>query len=312
MLWRLFKNTCLLLLALFTLVGCGQPVANAQKDVSQHSSRNYAQNTNLELYADSVALEQLPLKDVSIPLYKGDRVVIVDFAVLPDDATDSLWVKVAHTQDVQGWVRECDLKDQFVPTDSVSQFIYFFSRTHVPYFLVICACFVVFGLIRLYRRKVICLVWFHDIDSFYPLLLCVLLAFCAVLYESIQQFAPDLWEQYYFRPSLSPFQVPPLLGLFLAGLWSILAVFLALLNDVFRQLDPLSALFYLLGLLSVCIILYSFFILTTRLYVGYACWLVLLGLFIRKVDSLQRYYCGACGAPLKGKGVCPKCGALNQ
>ena len=95
------------------------------------------------------------------------------------------------------------------------------------------------------------------------------MAFCATVYESIQVFAPDTWEHYYYNPTLSPFKVPFVLSMFLVGLWLFLVVLLAVLDDLFRQLSPAAAVFYLLGLASSCIFCYFFFILTTHIYVGY-------------------------------------------
>ena len=68
--------------------------------------RHYTWNTNLEVVDDSISLECLPIKDTFIQLNKGDRVVVAEFAVHPADSVDSVWVKLAHTQDEQGWIRE--------------------------------------------------------------------------------------------------------------------------------------------------------------------------------------------------------------
>ena len=67
------------------------------------SKYHYTWNTNLEVLDDSVRLEYLPLKDAYVNLYKGDRVVVAEFSVHPQDSVDSIWVKVAHSQEVQGW-----------------------------------------------------------------------------------------------------------------------------------------------------------------------------------------------------------------
>ena len=169
--------------------------------------RHYTWDTNLEVKTDSVQLELLPVKGAYYQLHRGDRVVVAEFAVHPADSIDSVWVKLAHSQEVQGWLREVDLKRAFVPTDSISQAIYVFSDTHASYFIVVFAIFVAVWLVRVFRRKQLQLVYFNDIDSLYPLALCLLMAFCATVYESIQVFAPDTWEHYYYNPTLSPFKV---------------------------------------------------------------------------------------------------------
>ena len=221
--------------------------------------RHYTWNTNLEVLADSVNLACLPVKDCYNMLYRGDRVVVAEFAIHPADSVDSVWVKLAHSQEVQGWLRESEMMHAFVPTDSISQAIYLFSDTHASYFIIIFALFVAVWLFRAFRRKQLRMVYFNDIDSLYPLLLCLLMAFCATIYESIQVFAPETWQHFYFNPTLSPFKVPLVLSAFLMGIWLFIVVLLAVLDDLFRQLSPAAAVFYLLGLASCCIFCYFFF-----------------------------------------------------
>ena len=269
----------------------------------------------LEVLADSVNLACLPVKDCYNMLYRGDRVVVAEFAIHPADSVDSVWVKLAHSQEVQGWLRESEMMHAFVPTDSISQAIYLFSDTHASYFIIIFALFVTVWLFRAFRRKQLRMVYFNDIDSLYPLLLCLLMAFCATIYESIQVFAPETWQHFYFNPTLSPFKVPFVLSAFLMGFWLFIVVLLAVLDDLFRQLSPAAAVFYLLGLASCCIFCYFFFILTTSIYVGYLFLAAFVWVFLKRLRiSLlaSRYRCGRCGQKLREKGVCPHCGAINE
>lgn len=277
--------------------------------------RHYTWNTNLVLQADSINLVALPLKESYSTLRQGDRVVVAELDVHPNDTVDSVWVKLAHSQEVQGWLRECEMKRAFVPADSISQAIYLFSDTHIPYFIVICALFVAFWLIRMLRRKSFRKSGFGDIDYVYPLLLCLLMAFCATLYETMQVFVPDTWEHFYYNPTLSPFRVPLVLALFLTGLWAFVVVLVATVDVLFRRLPLTTAVFYLLGLASACIFCYFFFILTTGIYVGYVFLVLLAVLFVRVLRrSLHTslYRCGHCGEALSQKGTCPYCGALNE
>ena len=287
----------------------------ARDSVAYLFERHYTWNTNLVLQADSINLVALPLKESYSTLRQGDHVVVAELDVHPNDSVDSIWVKLAHSQEVQGWVRECEMKRAFVPADSISQAIYLFSDTHVPYFIVICALFVAFWLIRMLRRKSFRKSGFGDIDYVYPLLLCLLMAFCATLYETMQVFVPDTWEHFYYNPTLSPFRVPLLLSLFLSGLWTFVVVLVATVDVLFRRLPLSTAVFYLLGLASACIFCYFFFILTTGIYVGYVFLALLAVIFVRVLRrSLHTsvYRCGNCGEALAQKGVCPYCGALNE
>ena len=277
--------------------------------------RHYTWNTNLEVMTDSVNLACLPVKDCYNMLYRGDRVVVAEFAVHPADSVDSVWVKLAHSQEVQGWLRESEMLHAFVPVDSISQAIHLFSDTHASYFIVIFALFVAVWLFRKFRRKQLKMVYFNDIDSLYPLLLCLLMAFCATVYESMQVFVPETWRHFYFNPTLSPFQVPFVLSLFLSGIWLFVVVLLAVLDDLFRQLSPEAALFYLLGLASACIFCYFFFILATSIYVGYLFLAAFAWVFFKRLRlslAASRYRCGRCGHKIKEKGVCPHCGAINE
>ena len=225
----------------------GKLGAKTRDSLAYLYERHYTWNTNLEVQEDSVTIACLPVKDCYNTLYKGDRVVVAEFAIHPTDSVDSVWVKLAHSQEVQGWLREKDMIRAFVPTDSISQAIYLFSDTHASYFIVIFALFVAAWLFRAFRRKQLQMVYFNDIDSVYPLLLCLLLAFSATVYESMQVFVPETWQHFYFNPTLSPFKVPFVLSVFLMSLWLFVIVLLAVLDDLFRQLSPEAAVFYLLG-----------------------------------------------------------------
>lgn len=276
---------------------------------------HYTWGTNLVLQADSIELALLPVKDSYCRLYRGDRVVVAELDVHPQDSIDTLWVKLAHTQDIQGWVRECDMKESFVPADSISMIIHWFSQQHVRYFLTGIALCGLVWLMSAIRKKRLRLGSFNGIDSLYPLLLCLLTAICATLYECIQVYAPGLWEYFYYNPTLSPMRVPFVLGIFIAGLWCMLVVTLAVIDVVFRRLPFFSALSYLLGLASCCVFCYLFFMLTTRVYIG----LVLLAAFVivfiqEALASIRtkRYRCGQCGQILSDKGHCPRCGAMNE
>ena len=138
--------------------------------------RPYPLGTNLELHSDSIDLVCLPLKGSYVRLYRGERVVVAETDIHSGDTIDIHWVKLAASQEGQGWLRESEMKEAFVPVDSVSQAIHLFSHTHIPGFLVICALFVAVWIQRLVRRKQLKVVWFNDINSLYPASLTLLMA----------------------------------------------------------------------------------------------------------------------------------------
>ena len=67
------------------------------------TEHHYTLNANFKVEADSLPLEQLPVKDVFRNVYKGERIVVAEFMTQPGDSIDSLWVKVAHNQEVHCW-----------------------------------------------------------------------------------------------------------------------------------------------------------------------------------------------------------------
>lgn len=288
---------------------------NARDSLHYLYRYHYTFGTNLEVRRDSVALVCLPLKGRFFHLYRGDKAVVTEFAIHPADSVDSVWVRLAASQEVQGWLRECELKEMLMPSDSISQIVCFFSDGSFPYFaavslvmLVAWGCF----LARHRRLKRVCL---DDIDTVYPLLLCLLTAFTAVLYAAMQLFWPEMWEHFYFNPTLAPWEVPLPLSLFLLGVWLMLVLLLAVADELFHRFSPSMALLCLLGWVPACIACYCFFVWTASFYAGFLLFPLFAGLCIgRMIRVLRkpRYRCGNCGNRLDGTGVCPHCGAVNE
>ena len=113
----------LLLLLLPCLASCHYPRPDLEdRELGERTrdslrylyERHYTWDTNLELLDDSVTIACLPVKDCYNTLYRGDRVVVAEFAIHPADSVDSVWVKLAHSQEVQGWIREKDMMRAFV------------------------------------------------------------------------------------------------------------------------------------------------------------------------------------------------------
>lgn len=280
--------------------------------LSLNEPRPYALNSNFEVTADSLWLYQLPFTD-SVKVSRGDRLVVAEFAVHKQEAQDSVWVKVARDQETIGWLSERRLLENIVPSDPISKCIHWFSNTHTVPFFIILGLFFLWTVLRAVRRKQIRLLGLNDIDSVFPIVLSWLLASAAVLYNSVLYFVPQTWEQYYYDPSLNPFELPFILGLFIVCVGLIGVVGIALLDDLFHQTTLEISFFYLVGLASCCIFLYIFFT-YIWIYLAYLCWIgysVLCIIRLRKSSSYP-YACGACGAKMRTKGICPHCGALNQ
>lgn len=293
-------------------------LSSVEKESSKDSvaavvrERPYALNSNFRVTADTLWLHQLPLLD-SIPVKEGDELVVAEITARKEMEGDSVWVKVARDQETIGWVPERQLLSHIVPVDPISRCIHLFSNSHaLPFFLVLAVFFLCF-VYRALRRKQIKLIWLNDIDSVFPITLSWLMAAAATLYNSMQHFVPETWERYYYDPSLNPFDLPFVLGLFVLCVFLIVLLGVALLDDLFHQTTMEVAFFYLLGLASCCIFLYIFFTylwvyLAYVAFIAYSVWCVRR---LRKANSYP-YACGACGAKMRSKGICPHCGALNE
>lgn len=288
------------------------PESGEEGDSARINTRAYALNSNFQVEADTLWLHVLPFMD-TVALVQGDEVVVAEFDVHPQDSVDSVWVKVARDQETIGWIQERRLLENIVPVDPISRFIHLFSNAHtLPFFLVL-AVFFLWFVYRAVRRKQIKLIWLNDIDSVFPLLLSLLMAIAATTYNSIQHFVPETWERYYYEPTLNPFDVPFILGFFIVCVWLIVLVGVAVLDDLFHQTKAEVAFFYLVGLISCCIFIYVFFT-YLNIYIAYVCLAAYGAGCIRWFCKSDRYpyVCGACGAKMRAKGICPHCGALNE
>ena len=253
-------------------------------------THHYTDNFNFVVREDSlVLLRQEPEEEVnhmmtdSFAVYKDQRLVVADIRIISNDPVDSVWVQLGTEQSDFGWTHETELLDRV-------------------------------DLLWKTMRRNAKIVHFNDIDSFYPTLLALLVAASATFYATIQLFAPDTWREFYFHPSLNPFSQPAVIEVFLISVWSMLIVGLAALDDVMRQLRSGDAILYMGGLAAVCAFNYIIFSISTLYYVGYLLLVAYVVLAIRQYfhHSHSRFYCGSCGAELREKGRCPKCGAVND
>lgn len=282
-------------------------------------THHYSQNYNFRVSADSIVL--LPdITDISatpvgdtISVYEDERLVVADFDITHTDSNDNVWIKVARDQYTMGWLLEKDLLENATPDDPVSQFIHFFGNKRNAALCTLAAVAFIVLLIRLMHRKRIRIVHFNDIDSFYPALLCIDTAAVAILYTTVQHFVPDTWQEFYFHPTLNPFVLPPILALFIVGLWLMLLLAMAAADEAMRTLGFEGVVSYLLSLVGVAMAVYLIFSITTYIYVGYALFpaYIVFAVIRHRRSRTYRYMCGRCGHKLRHKGKCPYCGAHN-
>ena len=262
---RMLLLLALLFMAAMSLTSC------YKQEMGFTAIHHYNQNYNFVVKTDSMIIFENPdtaIYDSTI-VYRGDQLVVAEIKTIPSDTIDSVWVKLARDQMSQGWTRECDLLSNVAPDDPISQFIDLFSNNHLLLFLALVVIVsATYGLRKLYRRDAF-IVHFHDISSVLPTLLALLVATSATVYATIQNFAPESWRHFYFHPTLNPFAVTPVIGLFVSLVWAMIITGIAVVEDVLRRLPFGSAVLYLLGLAAVCAVDYVVFSVFTLYYIGY-------------------------------------------
>lgn len=251
--------------------------SNRQLDsISFSTTHHYTNKYNFLVFKDSLELmRQQPeeyisgLKVDTFAVKKNHLLVVTDIRMVPQDSIDSVWVQLATENNDFGWVRESKLLRRVVPDDPISEFIMTFSNVHLLIFLVVIVVITMAYLVRKVFHSNGKIVHFNDIDSPYPVTLVLLVSILAAFYGWIQSFEPEMWRHFYFHPSLNPFAVPHLLGVFLALVWAVLIVALACVDEVYHRLTFGEGLLYLGGLAGVCALDYIIFSVLSLYYIGY-------------------------------------------
>ena len=244
--------------------------------ISFSTTHHYTNKYNFLVFKDSLELmRQQPeeyisgLKVDTFAVKKNHLLVVTDIRMVPQDSIDSVWVQLATENNDFGWIQESKLLPRVVPDDPISEFIMTFSNVHLLIFLVVIVVITMAYLVRKVFHSNGKIVHFNDIDSPYPVTLVLLVSISAAFYGWIQSFEPEVWRHFYFHPSLNPFAVPHLLGVFLALVWAVLIVALACVDEVYHRLTFGEGLLYLGGLAGVCALDYIIFSVLSLYYIGY-------------------------------------------
>lgn len=288
--------------------------------ISFYSKHHFTEGYNFLVHTDSIILKKQQPEEIvsqletdSFPVFKDHQIVVGDIRIIPQDSIDSVWVQVATDEGEFGWIHETEMLPNVVPIDPISQFIMFFSDTHIILSLII---LVLIGLAylsrKIYKRNAP-LVHLRDIPSFYPTLLCLIVASSATFYASLQMFAPETWRHFYYHPSLNPLQMPFILSIFISSVWAMLIVGIAVIDDTRHHLNISDNILYLSGLLGVCALNYIIFSVSTLYYIGYPLLVLYYWYAIRTYfgNTRNHFICGNCGKHIPSKGRCPYCGSIN-
>lgn len=288
---------------------------------SYNEERLYDIGYNFVVASDSMMMVKQEPEEIMVNLlsdtlyvYEGDRIVVADFRIIPNDDIDSVWIQMARDQETIGWLRETEMLESVTPDDPISMFISTFSDIHVIVFLIVMGIIGAAYVVRHILKRGMHIVHFHDIPSAYPTLLTIIVAMSATFYASIQLFAPETWQHFYYHPTLNPFSVPPILEVFLISVWLMLIIAVAAVDDVRKILPIGEAILYMGGLAAVLAIDYLVFSILTLYYIGYPLlvFYVVFALYRHFKHNRTKYVCGNCGFRLSEKSRCPRCGAINN
>lgn len=331
-------------------MACNRPAPTDQWDLSRAEAdslrfidrHHYTKGYSFEVVADSLTLQATspyqPLQSIGHDggvVHQGERVIVLDIlwpmasqlrhsadstiSIADSMLThpDSIWICVGNERLVRGWIAQPQLLGATVPTSPISRFIYTFSRSSSVILFGILAL----GLIVFYSHARRSTRWYclhvRDVASFYPTLFVLIFSATATLYGTLQAFAPDLWQHFYYYPTLNPFGQPTLIAGFLTGFWALVIVGVAMIDDLRHRIYTTEVIVYLLTLSAVCALLYLVFTLTPHIYIAYPLLLLYWGYALRslrqKYHWLRPHYrCGHCSRRLPQVGICPHCGADNQ
>lgn len=286
-----------------------------------YQTHHYGIGYNFIIKTDSLLLiAQQPEEYVSqlvtdsFVVKHNQQIAVSDIRIIPQDSIDSVWVQIITDKGDIGWNHESDILNNVMPTDPISQFIMFFSDTHFIIALIILTIIMAAYVVRIIQKRRAPLIHFRDIPSFYPTLLCLTVAYAATLYASLQMFDADTWQYFYYHPSLNPFSLPKILGIFILTVWAMLVIGVAAIEDIRHHLDFNDMVLYIAGLCGACAILYMVFSISTLYYIGYPLLIAYTWFAIAKYvkHSRKSFICGKCGKKIESLGKCPYCGTINE
>ena len=228
---------------------------------------------------------------------------------------DTVWVKVATEHNTMGWVTESMLLRHTVPNDSISELLNSLTNTRLLWMggLLLLGVLGVY-IHRTFNKKKVRVVKFNEMDSLYPFLFITLVAMLACLYASIQNFVPEYWQEYYFHPTLNPFLLPPVMAVLVILVWLIIVVFIALFMEIYNHFSFTRGGAFFLEIMGASMFIYLFISWSTRIYIGYVLFAVLVWFLWVLYNGYvkYKYQCPKCGEKVRTKGKCPHCGTILE
>ena len=275
----MLRNIIFFFLAILVCTSCYRSESQSFYDTHHYDVgyNFFVRNDSINLIAQQPEEHVSQLVTDSFAVPHDMRVAVSEIRSVPQDSIDSIWVQLLTEDGKIGWTHETQMLDDVVPTDPISQFIIFFSDAHMLFAIIFVVLIGALYFARITKRRNAPMVHFKDIPSIYPTLFCITVACAATFYASIQMFDVEGWRHFYFHPSLNPFILSPMLGVFVASVWIMLIIGIATVDEIVHLLNSEDALLYIASLVAFCGVLYIIFSISTLYYIGYPllvayCW----------------------------------------
>lgn len=266
-------------------------------------------------------------KDSVILIENSNAIVVED--IKKDTISDSskIWIRIAainissatntydKTKNITpsiGWIEENKLIGHVVPDTPISKIIHALGSQSFKIFLFIIG--VLAGCFWFFARKKMDNVSVRN--EYYPTLFFVLSG-SVVMHRSIWHFVPETWVEFYFTPSLNPFDkgIPFVISAFLFMFWLLIIIVLAVSDDIRQKTNSFRFLLSLIGRIIIEVLfIFAFFAVICPFWLLYPT-IIAYAIYLyvqHKKKRTTHYYCGKCGQPLDRLGICPNCGAENK
>lgn len=284
-------------------------------------THHYGENSNFEVTADSLIL--LPRDDdwqqAPSVIYKGDIIVVavcrhVSIYEADSLSADTVWVKVANSKNLMGWVDEQTLLRSVVPDEPISKIIIIIKSVHAVIGKSWIVGLFILLFVLLWRKNKYYRDFLTGITSFYPILLLINAAVFAVFLKTLENTTPEFLQEYYFHPTLNPLTLPFMMSVLVLLVWVNTILFIAEFLDLYGKIGLLKSLAYIIIHFTLMVVVFEFFLLVSSPVFR---WIFLISfiallLYVYRRYMRCRYVCGNCGFSLTSLGTCPKCGAVNE
>lgn len=217
-----------------------------QDSIAFSATHHYNIGYNFVLIADSMQLFTTP-EGVSLNLdYAPDSAIIrsnEDFViteiyhvpVVDSTITDSIWLRVGSDGIPLGWVSEGELLNKAAPVDPISLLI-FYVRHHDKFILAL--SFIIILAIAIYiivAEKKIAKFNKQRVISYYSIAFLLSITAAGVVYSILTEKHSDLWQDFYFHPTLNPLGLQKMLALYLSTIWLSIILWLASIFDLIAK-----------------------------------------------------------------------------